>query len=564
MIQPIPDSGLFSVPAPLFGLLAGSSAGFLRPDCISYRMTKRNFASDPPRVAAFELQSGRPAARLLAWSPAMICISIAQNSRRFALADMYNAARQCDLLELRLDRFDKAPDVGDMIAAAPKPVIMSCRRVQDGGEWSRSEEERLAMLRQCIISKADYVEIELDVADQVRRYPPAKRVISYTNYQETPSDISSTYAEALTKSPDVIKLVTRVRTPEEAWPLVQLLAKPSVPTVVIGLGKPAVMLSVLAKKIGAPWTYAALERGMEVYPGQPTVTELESVYHLASISRNTPLIGVTGFADQERATVAGLNAAFVHLGLTDRCLPLEVGNPQLFKKIIDAVRLGAVIVDQSHFATAPEIARELDLEARRAGGADFMLHREKTWQAYFLLPRAAWAALTATVAGEKPPDRPLVGRHVMIVGTNPLARAMAFQAQHAGALPIVAGRDRDAAHDIAKAVDGRFVLFEALYTTMHEILVVCSEERQPAGKSHADELPIHVAHFQPNLTVMDLTCMPKRSPLLRAAGERGSRIVSPRRIITGQLMLATRLITGKEITSEPFKEVIRDLSPDEE
>ena len=64
----------------------------------------------------------------------MICISITQESRRLALADMLNASRQCDLLEVRLDRFGKAPDLGELLAAKPKPVIMSCRRQQDGGE----------------------------------------------------------------------------------------------------------------------------------------------------------------------------------------------------------------------------------------------------------------------------------------------------------------------------------------------------------------------------------------------------------------------------------------------
>src|SRR3984893_11236712 len=154
----------------------------------------------------------------------MICISINQESRRMALVDMLNAARQCDLLEVRLDRFGKAPELGELLAVKPKPVIMSCRRPRDGGLWEGSEEERLAILRQCIISKSDYVEIELDVADQIRPFPPAKRVISYTNFQETPADIADIYAQAQSKSPDVIKLVTLARTPEEAWPLVQILA----------------------------------------------------------------------------------------------------------------------------------------------------------------------------------------------------------------------------------------------------------------------------------------------------------------------------------------------------
>jgi 3-dehydroquinate dehydratase/shikimate dehydrogenase len=490
----------------------------------------------------------------------MICISIAQESRRFALADMYNAASQCDLLELRLDRFQKAPEVGDMISAAPKPVIFSCRRKQDGGEWAGSEDERLALLRHCIVSKADYVEIELDVADQIRRFPPAKRVISYTNLQETPADLAEIYAEAQNKHADVIKLVTRVRTPEEGWPLVQILAKPALPTVGIGLGRAAVMLAILGKKIGAPWTYAALEKGMEAYPGQPTVSDLNDIYHYGTVARATPLFGVTGFGERERAMAAGLNASFKHLGYPDRCLPLEVGNARLFRKIIAAVRLTGVAVDPDHQEALLAIADHADDDARRAGAADLLLHRQEAWQGSYLLGQAGIAALQEALSEHYAGERPLAGRHALIIGANPAARAVAAGIQKAGALPIIASRDREAAHRLAQAVDGRFILFEALYSTMHEVLAVCSEERQPgARKTHAAEPPIHPAHLQANLTVLDLTSMPRRSPLLRAAKERGCRVVSPWQVLLLHLLLMVRQATGREIPAEPIKQAITEV-----
>jgi len=220
-----------------------------------------------------------------------------------ALADMLTSARQSDLLEVRLDRFAKAPDVGELLAHKRKPIILSSRRRQEGGEWESHEEERLALLRQRIVSKADYVEIELDIADQIRPFPPTKWVITCTNCRETPPDILDIYAEAKTKHPDLIKIVTLARTPEEAWPLLQILAKPALPTVVVGLGKPGVMLSVLGKKIGSPWMFAALGKGMETYPGQPTVRELNGIYHYPAISRLTRLIGVTGFGPLKVLTI---------------------------------------------------------------------------------------------------------------------------------------------------------------------------------------------------------------------------------------------------------------------
>src|SRR5262245_38958718 len=205
---------------------------------------------------------------------------------------MLNAARQCDLLEVRLDPFEKAPAVADLLEAKPKPVIFTCRRARDGGAWIGNEEERLTILRQCIIAKADYVELELDVAGQVRRFGPTKRVVSYTNRDETPANLADIYAEAQTKDPDVVKLVCRARTPEEAWPLVSIMAKQVVPTVVVGLGPCAPLLTVLGRKMGAPWTFAALERGMEAYQDQVTVADLHGVYHYLEIDKNTRFVGV--------------------------------------------------------------------------------------------------------------------------------------------------------------------------------------------------------------------------------------------------------------------------------
>src|SRR5258708_29949978 len=111
----------------------------------------------------------------------MICVSINQESRRLALADMLNAGRLgADLLEVRLDRFGKAPDVGELIASKPCPVILTCRRPEDGGHWDGTEDERLAILRQSIVSNADYVEIQLDDPHKTPPLPPSPRGISPT------------------------------------------------------------------------------------------------------------------------------------------------------------------------------------------------------------------------------------------------------------------------------------------------------------------------------------------------------------------------------------------------
>jgi 3-dehydroquinate dehydratase/shikimate dehydrogenase len=493
----------------------------------------------------------------------MICISISQESRRLALADMLNASRQCDLLEIRLDRFGKAPEIGELLRRKPKPVIMSCRRPQDGGQWEGTEEERLAILRQCIIAKADYAEIELDVADQVRPFPPCKRVISYTNLGETPADIAEVYKEVQSKRPDVIKLTTLARTPEEAWPLVQILATATVPTVVVGLGKPGVMLAVLGKKLGAPWTYAALERGMEAYPSQPTVHDLETVYHYKALERGTRLVGVSGFTDREYVGTAALNGLFAHFGLPARCLPVGVGSARLFRKVIDAAKLVGVVVDAEHQGALMEIATEAEPGARLANAADLLLRKGDKWSACNTLVRAAVAALENLLRVRYPGDMPLQGRMVAIVGVNALARTVAQGVKQRGGSPIIVSHDKAGAQELAKKLECRFVLFEALYSTIHEVLVVCDQEKQhtATGGSNA----VHPGYLKAGMTVMDLTATLSPSPLLREARARRCAVVTPRKMLFDQLALQARLLTSKEVTRELVEQVLPGfLQEDEE
>lgn len=473
----------------------------------------------------------------------MYCISIAQESRRLALADMLNASRQCDLLELRLDFFEKAPDLTELFAAKPRPVIVSCRRPRDGGRWEGNEDERLALLRQCIINKAEHVEIELDVADQIRPFPGCKRVIAYTNLDETPSDIAEIYAEAQTKKPDVIKLMTLVRTPEEAWPLVQLLAKPAVPTVVVGLGPAGVMLTLLGRKIGAPWTYAALERGMEAYPGQPTIHDLNTVYRYPDFGKGMRLIGVTGFDDHAFANVACLNAALGSLNLPARAMPVTVGGMKLFRRIMEAVKMAAIVVSEEHELEILEIVQERDATCQEAGAADLLLHKSDKWVGSHTRCRAAFAALERTLRTKSTAENPVQGRVCMVVGTNVAAQSLARMLQARGAILIIASKNKNAAQQLAQSLQCRYVQFEALYTTSHDVLVIAD----------GTETGLRPGYLRPGMIVMDITTTLKRSALLQQAADRSCLIVEPRDLLLEHFGTQARLITGKDVPIDVLK-----------
>jgi 3-dehydroquinate dehydratase / shikimate dehydrogenase len=473
---------------------------------------------------------------------AMICVTIVQESRRLALADMLNAALLgADMVEVRLDKFEKDANLTDLVAARRKPVLFSCRRPQDGGEWAGADDERLILLRAAVIAKADYVEIELDQADQIRPFPGCKRVVSYTNLRETPSDIDAIYEQLQRKKPDVIKITCKASTPEEAWPLIHLLNKPPVPTVVIGQGPAGLLLALIGRKVGAPWTSAALEKGMEAYPGQPTVRDLDEVYRYRDIGKKTRFFGVTGTGVRAYLAAGLFNAAFAHLELPHRVLPMHIGNRRLFRKIADAVRLQGVFVDDRNYEGLHEIAKLDESAHSPVLGADGLTPTDEGWSAFNALGPAAVNAIETTMK-EHGGDGSFRGRTVALAGCGPLTRMLAVPLKAKGASLLWASRNREAVKTMSQTFGGRQVLWEALYATNHDVLVIGRDGDDPLEET--DEMPLHPGYLKSGMTIIDMTSGMQPSKFLRAAVDRGCGVVSPGRLLIEQVREHVKKVGG--------------------
>lgn len=505
----------------------------------------------------------------LAGLSVMICITIAQESRHLLLADMLNAAAMgADMVEVRLDCLENAPNFTEMMAAKRIPVVFSCRRPQDGGQWKGSEEERLTLLRQAIMAKADYVEIEYDVADQVRPFPGCQRVISYTNVAKMPTAINEIYDDMLSLKPDIIKLTVRARTPEEAWPLVQIVNKSKVPTVAVGLGRPGVMLAILGKKIGSPWTEAALERGMEAFPGQPTVTDLVDVYRYRDIGKPTRFVGVTGLSEREFLTAGLMNAAFATLGQHHRVLPMAVGSLRLFRKVIDLVRLQGVAMEEDYYEFLHETAL-LDETARAPviAGNLILPNGDQGYLASNTMSHWAIAALEDTLLKRDPSKSdPLLGRTVMLAGCGPLTRMVAPALKKNGAALVFASKNRDLAQRTSQAFGGRQVAWEGIYNTSHDVLVVSRDQRQNDGEAvdPEEEMPIHPGYLKPNMTVLDLTTYPRPSKFMKEAKLRGCSTVAPSRLLIEQVRDHVKRIGDQNVDVAVLREKLTTLLDEED
>jgi 3-dehydroquinate dehydratase/shikimate dehydrogenase len=384
-------------------------------------------------------------------------------------------------------------------------------------------------------------------------------VVSYTDLQETPRDIDAIYAQLQAKNPDVIKITCRARTPEEAWPLVQLLNKPPVPTVVIGQGPAGLMLALIGRKVGAPWTSAALERGMEAYPDQPTVRDLDEVYRYRDIGKRTRFYGVTGEGDRPRLAAGLLNTAFAHLNLPHRALPVQMGNRKLFRKIADAVRLQGVLVDGDAYEGLHEIARLDDTARTPVLAADGLAPADGEWTAFNALGPAAVAAVEAALR-ERGGDGSLRGKTVALAGCGALTRMVAPSFKAGGAALLWASRDREAVKSASQTFGGRQVLWEAVYATSHDVVVIGRDGAKPPSP---DDLPFHPGYLKPGMAVLDLTAGDLRpTRFQREAEVRGCAVVTPKRLLVEQVREHVRKLGG-EVPADLLTEKVAAWAPED-
>jgi 3-dehydroquinate dehydratase I len=203
---------------------------------------------------------------------------IAPFTDRTKLSTLRSAVKRgLSLLEARIDLFESVePDhvVATLEAArAVAPVLATVRSNAEGGQWARSERERLALYR-AMAKHADALDVELDAKIRPEVVGLAKRarvtvVLSHHDFKTTrgAAHLDDIVVRAEKAGADVIKIATYVRLESHVYALARLLLRHRKrPLVVIGMGPKGAVTRIELPAMGSLFTFASLEK--TTAPGQ--------------------------------------------------------------------------------------------------------------------------------------------------------------------------------------------------------------------------------------------------------------------------------------------------------
>jgi len=467
------------------------------------------------------------------------------------------AERGAELVELRLDWLGRTPEIAKLLQDRPTPVVMTCRRQVDGGRWRGSEDERLMVIRQAIVSGADYVDLELDIAAQVPRYGETKRIVSHHDFKETPANLEEIHKQLCEQDADIVKLVTMANSPMDNVRMLRLVATAEKPTVGFCMGEFGIISRVLCGKYGSPFSFATFSKERVLAPGQLSFDEMRDVYHYDEIDDETEVFAVLGDPIGHSRSPIIHNAAFRHEGINAVYLPIRVPADE-FKKVLDSL---AGIDLRGYSVTIPHKEAAMEYAAHCTDG----VHEIGAANTLFRDPAGRWAAMNtdydaamATIR-EGLGEKSLNGLRVLMLGAGGVARAIGLGCMKANAALTLTNHKRPKGQMLAEELGCQYVTWENRGSVQCDAIINCT----PIGMyPEMNASPYEMHWLRDGMFVFDTIYNPENTLLLKEAREHGCTTASGLDMFVRQAAAQFERFVNLPAPIELMRETVRrDINP---
>lgn len=544
----------------------------------------------------------------------MICVSIGRGRHKQILAEHAALVEEgAELVELRLDYIRTAVNLKRLIGERPGPVVITCRRRDDGGMWNGTEEARQVLLRSAIAAGVEYVDLEEDIAETIPRFGTTKRIVSYHNFRETPKNIAAVYDRMLEQDADVLKLVTMANRPSDNLRMLELINRSDVPTVAFCMGDIGTPSRILCGTFGAPFTYATFHHERSMAPGQLSYTDMVKQYRYDEINTETEVFGV--IADPVGHSMSPMlhNRTFREFGMNRVYLPFRVTEEELGEFLEQCPKLGirglsvtiphkedilryvswqeravteigagntilfsddrgSVCYNTDYHAALASIVQEFHSKAREdkaraeaeAELAARLAAEEESGEESSKVEEPVIDERTAAHQMEEKQDADddvdlsdisvLNGKTALILGAGGAAKAIAFALSHAGATVVISNRTDDRGRRLADSLKCPSVNWALRHEMEADLIVNCT----PIGMHpNLDETPYEKRHLKRGAIVFDTVYNPEQTLLLKNAREQGCRTISGIEMFVRQAAMQFQLFTGKPQPLALMRKIMR-------
>ncbi len=436
-------------------------------------------------------------------------------------------------VELRLDLFHHIDIeyVKSFLQNSVCPVMLTVRKISQGGKFKGTESEREALIKQLLALEPSFFDLEYDMSPQFlqevkAKYPKTQFILSYHNFQQIPSDLENIYRSMREYAAYSYKIAVMTHSTNDALKML-LFVKRHPKTSVICMGEGGAFARVLGPVIGNLIDYASADSKEQTGPGQLTVTEWIDVYHYSSLNRQTSIYGLIGDPVEKSPGHLYHNDVFQKRGLNAVYVKMRVKPEELseFVPLAAAVGIRGLSVTIPLKEKMLSFLDEVEPMAKQIGAVNTILFKNG---------RIIGTNTDGFGALDAIEEKGLVrGKKVVLLGAGGAARGIAFEAKARGADVLVLNRTVQRAKELAADLGCEAGGLDEVPKT-YDILINCS----PAP------MPIDPKKIRPNTVAMDVVYFPRETDFLKEAALSKCQIVYGEEMFLNQAARQTAFWMG--------------------
>lgn len=448
----------------------------------------------------------------------MICLTLSGPTILDNLKALADNKDYVDICELRLDLLSpsevaKAADFPSMVDI---PVILTLRRVSDGGKCTLQEKARRSLLIDTMKNGGfSYVDIEDDVkksdVEEAAHSLGMKVIRSYHDFDGVPADIFSR-VHSLSSRGDVAKIAVTPHSTADVMTLFRINEElKDVPKIIIGMGEWGVATRILYKKMGSILTFGS--NGKAVAPGMISARELKLLYRADQLNDNTGIYGIVGNPVMHSLSPQIHNPGFHKIHYNAVYVPFLSESIRSFLTLAEMLRMRGFSVTVPFKVDVVKYLGNITREVKQIGSCNTVVRVPNMWKG----TNTDYYGFIHPIEKEIDDDRI---KSALVIGAGGAAKAIVWALKMRNVKVMIVNRTKSKADELARlyGVGSDSLDNISLYEGKVDLVV---QATNMGLHPYEDVNPAENFHFSGKEIAYDIVYKPKYTKFLIAAEKAG-------------------------------------------
>ncbi len=452
-----------------------------------------------------------------------------------------------DLAELRIDLLEtiEAEEIALFPAQTGVPLILTCRKEEDGGLWKGSGREREDLLLHCMDGAFAYIDLEEDEYSKKlveKALNTGCLVIrSIHDFQAVPDDLPSRL-EAMSSRGDFVKAAVMPKGIKDLIRIFRIgMEWETDNLILLGMGDFGVPSRILACRAGSYLTFCSAGGTRSGAPGHMTLDTLRDLYRVGEIDRDTELYGIIGNPVLHTKSPLIHNQGLRKIGRNGVYVPFTVDDPEDFFQLAELLGLKGFSVTVPHKQGVIPFLDHCSEGVEKVGACNTVVRESGGWAGYNTDVHGFIAPLKQELGD-------LEGLKAAVLGAGGAARAVVYALVKEKCRTRVFNRTSSKAAALAEHMgceSGSLEDFAALEPG-HFDLIVQTTSSGMEGASGPDN-PVPAYSFRGDEVLYDIIYTPPVTGLMKKAADAGCRVLGGWPMLVEQAREQFRLFTREEL-----------------